>query len=322
VVVIEPEDLTNDARGTPSVAEARDLKANRRDQAADKRDDSAGRRDQAADLRDIAGDRRDVVADERDTEADHRDQIADRRDRAASRSEITAGKQPPDAATVRKEAATDRQHASLDRKAGASERNSAVADRSTASADRGSGASERTSAITDRSTAQADRGASRRERADASLDHLTGVFLRGTGFLQLDREIARAHREDKPLVLGFIDVDRLKATNDEHGHAAGDRMLVEVARTLVENLRSYDLIIRYGGDEFVCAISGLTMDEAEKRLSLVNIALAEGPVHGSVTIGLAELRPDDAAEDLLERADKALYLERLKERGNGRPEGF
>jgi diguanylate cyclase (GGDEF)-like protein len=318
VVVIEISDLPDDVRGTPSVAEARDLKASRRDLAADKRDDSAGQRDQAADMRDRAGDRRDVVADERDSEADERDQIAERRDRAASRSEITAGKLPPDAATVRKQAANDRQHASSDRKAGASERNSAVRDRSTASADRGSGASERTCAVRDRNTAEADRGASKRERADASLDHLTGVFLRGTGFLQLDREIARAKREDKPLVLGFVDVDRLKATNDEHGHAAGDRMLVEVARTLVENLRSYDLIVRYGGDEFVCAISGLTMDEAAKRLSLVNTALAEGPVSGSVTIGLAEMQPDDVAEDLLERADKALYLERQKHRGNGR----
>lgn len=314
----DPDDLTDDVRGTPSVAEARDLKASRRDLAADKRDDSAGQRDEAADRRDRAGDLRDVVADERDIEADQRDEIAERRDRAASRSEITAGKRPPDAATVRKEAANDRQHASSDRKAGASERNSAVADRSTASADRGSGASERTSAIRDRNIAEADRGASKRERADASLDHLTGVFLRGTGFLQLDREIARAKREDKTLVLGFIDVDRLKATNDEHGHAAGDRMLVEVARILVENLRSYDLIIRYGGDEFVCAISGLTMDEAAKRLSLVNTGLAEGLVHGSVTMGLAEMRADDAAEDLLERADKALYLERQKVRSNGR----
>lgn len=307
----------DDPRGAPSVAEARDIKAGRRDLAADKRDDSAGQRDEAADRRDRAGDRRDVVADERDSEADERDQIADQRDRAASRSEIIAGKRPPDAATVRKEAATDRQHSSLDRKAGASERNSAVADRSTASADRGSGASERSSAVEDRTTAEADRGASKRERADASLDHLTGVFLRGTGFLQLDREIARAKRENKPLVLGFIDVDRLKATNDLYGHAAGDRMLVEVAKTLVENLRSYDLIIRYGGDEFVCAISGLTMSEAAKRLTMVNAALAGGPVRGSVTIGLAEMGPDDEAEDLLDRADKALYLERQKLRSTG-----
>ena len=314
----EPQVLTEDGRGIPSVAEARDLKAVRRDRAADKRDDSAGQRDQAADRRDRAGDRRDVVADERDTVADHRDQMAERRDRAALRSEITAGQLPPDAATVRRDAAEDRQHASSDRRAGASERSSAVRDRSTASEDRGSGASERSSAVRDRNTAQADRGASKRERADASLDHLTGVFLRGTGFLQLDREIARAQREGRPLVLAFLDVDGLKATNDEFGHAAGDRMLVEVARTLVENLRSYDLIIRYGGDEFVCAVSGLNMPEVAERLELVNAGLAAGPVHGSVTMGLAELQPDDTAEDLLDRADQALYRERKKHRGSGR----
>jgi len=136
------------------------------------------------------------------------------------------------------------------------------------------------------------------------------VYLRGTGFLELEREVARAHRTKQALVLAFVDVDHLKALNDDHGHAAGDRLLVEVAKTLRSVLRSYDLIFRYGGDEFVCAIPCLELADAAERLVLVNTALAQGPEPGSVTAGLAELRPGDSTADLVARADAALYRER------------
>jgi len=114
--------------------------------------------------------------------------------------------------------------------------------------------------------------------------------------------------------LAFVDVDGLKEVNDSRGHAAGDRMLLEVAKTLGAKLRPYDLIVRFGGDEFVCAISRLTMAEAGKRFTLVNAALAEAPEPGSITIGLTELQPHDSPEDLLARADADLYRERR--RGN------
>ena len=148
----------------------------------------------------------------------------------------------------------------------------------------------------------------------ASHDDLTGVYLRGAGFVELRREIVRANRTAQPLIVAFADVDHLKAVNDEHGHAAGDRMLLEVVRTFRRLLRSYDLIIRYGGDEFVCAMSDLDMEAAGKRIGLVNAALAASPVHGSVTVGLAELAPGDSAEDLVARADAALYRERQRRR--------
>jgi len=156
--------------------------------------------------------------------------------------------------------------------------------------------------------------ASAREREHASIDGLTGVYLRGPGSAELEREIARARREDKPLVLAFVDVDHLKTINDSRGHVAGDRMLREVANTLGAKLRSYDLIMRYGGDEFVCALLGLSIADATKRLVLVNAALAEAPEHGSVTVGLADLRPEDLPEDLVTRADAALYRERQQQR--------
>ena len=216
---------------------------------------------------------------------------------------------------ARREAWYDRRRASQDRRAGANERSSAETDRDISLADRGAGASERTHAELDRGTSLADRGASAREREDASVDDLTGVYLRGAGFVDLEREMARAKRTDQPLALAFVDVDRLKGINDSRGHAAGDRMLLSVADTFRAKLRSYDLIIRYGGDEFVCAMSGLTMAAASERFALVNALLAEAPEHGSVTVGLAELRPDDSAEDLVGRADAALYRQREVARG-------
>ncbi len=258
-------------------------------------------RDQAGDQRDQAGDQRDQAGDERDQAADQRDQAADQRDQAAERSEAsenagTAGASPDPhnrSALARQEAASDRKRASQDRRAGAS---------------------ERIEAELDRNTALADRGTSAREREHASRDDLTDVYLRGAGFVELERDIARARRTGQPLIVAFIDVDHLKRINDSHGHAAGDRMLLEVAHTLAAELRSYDLIIRYGGDEFVCAISGLNMADAARRMAFVNLALAAAPEHGSVTVGLAELRPYDSPQDLVARADTALYRERQLQR--------
>jgi diguanylate cyclase (GGDEF)-like protein len=177
-------------------------------------------------------------------------------------------------------------------------------------ADRGAGASQRTEAELDRQTALADRGASARERKRSSFDGLTGVYLRGPGSVELQREITRVRRNGQPLALAFVDVDGLKAINDSHGHGAGDRVLLEVTKALRAKLRSSDLIIRYGGDEFACVIAGLNGADATARLALVNAALAEVPEHPSVTVGFAELQPDDSAADLLARADAALYRER------------
>jgi diguanylate cyclase (GGDEF)-like protein len=185
-------------------------------------------------------------------------------------------------------------------------------DRGTALADRGAGASERTQAELDRDTALADRGASAKDRDALSHDDLTHAYLRGAGFLELDRDIASAREANQPLVVAFVDVDHLKDVNDSKGHAAGDRMLLEVANTLRAKLRSGDLIMRYGGDEFVCAISGVKAGEAKKRLALINAALANAPECGSVTVGVAEMRPNESSADLVARADAALYRQRQR----------
>jgi diguanylate cyclase (GGDEF)-like protein len=94
-------------------------------------------------------------------------------------------------------------------------------------------------------------------------------------------------------------------------------MLRATADALRANLRSHDLVIRYGGDEFVCAVSGLSLADATARLGLVNGALAGAPRPGSMSVGLAELRPGESPQDLMARADAALYGERARRRASG-----
>lgn len=331
----------HEAEQRDKAGERRDHEAERRDSAADDRDRAANRRDQAGADRDRAADQRDEVGDQRDELADLRDRAADARDHAAERNEgWVRPALPADeisrSAIARREAAEDRNRAWEDRRAGAGERGKAEVDRSTALADRGAGAGERGEAGLDRDTALADRGAGAGERDDAevdrdiafadrsasanerkqsSVDGLTGVYVRGAGVVELGRDIARARRASQPLVLAFIDVDGLKTVNDSRGHAAGDRVLLEVSRTLEAHLRSYDLIIRYGGDEFVCALAGVTLAEATDRFTKVNTTLALGPEPAAVSVGLAELRAGDSVDDLVARADAALYLTRSRRQG-------
>ena len=82
------------------------------------------------------------------------------------------------------------------------------------------------------------------------------------------------------------------------------------------HLRSHDLIIRYGGDEFVCAFSSLDLAEATRRLAVIAAAVADAPEHGSVTAGLAQLGNGDSPEGLIARADAALYRERVRRAGS------
>ena len=319
VAVLGPEVDRLRAQVRDQLGDERDRSGGLRDQEGVERDEAGVQRDEAGVQRDEAGVRRDQVADQRDQAAEHRDEEAERRDAASERSEASAGQgdatDPFDRRSMaRREAASDRRRASQDRRAAARERVEAESDRGTALADRGAGAIERTHAELDRGTAQSDRGASARERADSSRDDLTGAYHRGAGFVELEREMARATRGDQPLVLAFVDVDGLKRVNDSFGHAAGDRLLVEVVVCIRAALRSYDLVIRYGGDEFICVIAGMTVAAATKRLVLVNHALAEAPEHGSVTVGMADLRPRDSPETLIARADAALYQQRQRTR--------
>lgn len=239
----------------------------------------------------FSADDRDRTAEDRDQRAEAHDQASDARDeRSAARDERAE--------------ARDRVVEAVD--AGA------AGDRVGALEDRRGGASDRGRAADDRGAASADRALAAQDRATSSIDVLTGAHGRDAGMLELKREIARAKREGESMALAFVDVDGLKLTNDSLGHAAGDQLLREAAYSIRAHLRSYDLIIRYGGDEFLCALVGVTRDYAAERFSLVNADLT-ATRQASVTVGLADLEPEDAVEDLIARADEAMYRDRQQQ---------
>lgn len=151
----------------------------------------------------------------------------------------------------------------------------------------------------------------RRLEAEAALDDLTGALRRGVGMRLLAAEVDRVRRAGGRLVVAFVDVDGLKQVNDGEGHAAGDRLLETVARTLRRRLRSYDLVVRYGGDEFLCTMTGAGSDEARAKLALIGAELRAMPDSPTISVGVAELDEDpdlhDSVTSLVGRADAALY---------------
>ena len=257
------------------------------------------RRERAAEDRDRLAAARDECAEGRDQVAALADRVAEERDRAAASRELLL---PPEELE---------RSGALRRELGRSSalRRDAASDRRRAAADRVFSSAERLYAGADRAGAAVDREAAASERSATVLDDLTGTYRRGPGFVALDREVARAQRTHDRLVLAFVDVVGLKAVNDSGGHARGDELLRAVAETLRTHLRPYDPIVRFGGDEFVCLLSGLDLFGAARRLAAVNLNLA-GPGRTAVTIGLAELEPGESLEALLSRADDALYHQR------------
>ena len=174
----------------------------------------------------------------------------------------------------------------------------AAADRARAAADRERAARERADAARERARLEA-------ELRSAHLDELTGAYRREMGRLALSHEIARARRADGRFVLAFVDVDRLKTVNDREGHAAGDRVLQTVVRAIRTRLRSFDPIVRYGGDEFVCGLTGTDLAEAGRRFDSIGVAIEED-AHVGISVGLAALAEGDTADQLTERADAAM----------------
>jgi len=125
------------------------------------------------------------------------------------------------------------------------------------------------------------------------------------GRLALTNEIDRARRGDGRFIVAFVEVDGLKRINDRDGHAAGDHVLRTLAATLRSNLRSFDPIVRYGGDEFVCGLSGVDPESVERRFGAIDRALQDA-VGVGITVGLASLPPNDTLDKLISRADAAL----------------
>ncbi|MBB3900019.1 GGDEF domain-containing protein [Roseococcus suduntuyensis] len=164
--------------------------------------------------------------------------------------------------------------------------------------------------------AEALRDALQEARRAAATDALTGLPNRRAFEERLTEALARATTEQTPLCLLMFDIDHFKSVNDRHGHPAGDAVLRGVADTLREWARPHDRLARVGGEEFA-AILPATCREAAAGLadSLRRAVANEGFLVGAegqrlsvtVSLGVAQLQPEETGDGLLSRADAALY---------------
>ena len=156
-------------------------------------------------------------------------------------------------------------------------------------------------------------------------DALTGLLNRYGLRRALQRELSEARRYARPLSCLLLDIDYFKAINDTYGHAAGDTTLVQAAHVLTESVRGSDVVCRYGGEEFLVLApetdAGGAHSLAEKiRLAVSARRFGDGGHAFALTLsaGVAELRPGESGNDMIARADLALY--QAKQRGRDRVE--
>ncbi|HKN19298.1 MAG TPA: GGDEF domain-containing protein [Dissulfurispiraceae bacterium] len=146
-------------------------------------------------------------------------------------------------------------------------------------------------------------------------DDLTKVYNRRAGMIRLNEEFARARRNCSTLSVAMVDADNFKKINDTYGHLVGDKALVHIASTLRSGLRECDIIVRYGGEEFLVLLpetnssqAALPLDRLRNRLAEQKFFNSNAEISLSISIGIATLSaPDENPMDVIERADKALY---------------
>lgn len=150
------------------------------------------------------------------------------------------------------------------------------------------------------------------QRELARTDHLTGV-ANGRQFREAaEVEMERVGRYGGIFTVAFLDVDNFKEVNDSLGHDAGDRLIREIAQTLTSRLRRVDLVARFGGDEFVMLLPETDREEAGAALEKIRgsiRALADfyGPSVGASIGAVTFLEPPDSIDEMLRRADDAMY---------------
>lgn len=140
---------------------------------------------------------------------------------------------------------------------------------------------------------------------EAQTDSLTGAMSRSAILRRLEDEAARTRRHKRPLSVVFLDVDGLKATNDEYGHTAGDSLLRNLTEVVMSNTRSTDAFGRVGGDEFLLLLP--ETDDVGASAVVTKLAQAMNESNVTVSFGTASVPwIDSEAEKLIEAADAAM----------------
>ena len=148
----------------------------------------------------------------------------------------------------------------------------------------------------------------------ATLDSLTGLLNRRTVYERLEEEIAKHRRFKTPLSCLLLDIDHFKEVNDSYGHLAGDAVLVALAENLKSHSRRYDIISRYGGEEFLIilpvtdlAAAVAVAEKLRQQIADFRVSFADTTLQVTVSIGVAQFLAAEQADDLVGRADTALY---------------
>jgi two-component system, cell cycle response regulator len=166
-------------------------------------------------------------------------------------------------------------------------------------------------------------------RFAATHDFLTNLLNRSEILASLDREFSRAGRENKPTTVILSDIDHFKRVNDTLGHAAGDAVLKEVARRLKLDLRPYDVVGRYGGEEFLIILPGCNLTAGARRADGIRHLIEKdlmntpfGSTSATVSMGVTATNSsrDRSVAEFLHEADISLY--EAKKKGRNRVEIF
>jgi two-component system, cell cycle response regulator len=162
-------------------------------------------------------------------------------------------------------------------------------------------------------------------RYKATHDTLTGIWNRGSILETLEKEVWRSRREGPSLGVLIADLDHFKSVNDTYGHLAGDTVLREVTRKMQTDVRPYDAVGRYGGEEFLVLLPGCNSSETRLKAERLREAIVKEPVVTAsgilnVTMSVGGVAtadwPNDTPNQILQMADLALY--RAKEEGRNR----
>jgi diguanylate cyclase (GGDEF)-like protein len=157
----------------------------------------------------------------------------------------------------------------------------------------------------------------------AALDQLTGLYNRRSGEQRLAEEMSRAQRHGRPLTVLLMDLDGLKAVNDRYGHAAGDTVIKSFSDRVQRAIRGSDLAVRLGGDEFMAILPECKCEEVNRvlgRIQGLDFEFDDQKVHLRFSSGWTDLRPTDSMQELLRRADVALYEDKRAGKSKTKPE--
>lgn len=152
------------------------------------------------------------------------------------------------------------------------------------------------------------------ERAIGNLDPLTGAYNRISKLTWLREQQELVRRSILACGLAMIDLDHFKSVNDRYGHPAGDQVLMHASSYLIEHVRPYDRVFRYGGEEFLLCIPDADLgtchalvDRLREGLANAPVSIQGQPLHCRVSCGVAQLQADLPVEQVIGRADQAMY---------------